>query len=85
MPVSICMEISDSPTPDIVYSFRNFGKDIFHILKNGCAVSIDEINQASTYFDIPDIKNRAIGNITTVINARLNHHNFSKSVSLIRL
>jgi hypothetical protein len=85
MPVSIRTEISDSPAPDIVHRLRNFREIVFRALENKCTVSINEIDRSTTYFDIHNFKNKDVGNVTKIIKAELNHHNFNEYARLFRL
>ena len=85
MTETIRIEISESPTPDLIHRFRNFGEDVYRTLKDRCTLSIKEIDGASTSFVVTDIRRQDIGTVTQLIKQQLKHHNFESSARLVRL
>ena len=79
----IKIEISDSPTPDIVHRFRNFGENVYRTLKDECSMNIEEIDSATTTFSVRGIHSRDLNRIKIIIEKELEKHNFSQSAKLI--
>jgi hypothetical protein len=77
--------VSDPPTPDAVHRFRNFGEEIYRLLRERCSVSIEEIDAATTSFMVSDIHKREIGRITKIIREELRRHHFEASATLTTL
>ena len=55
MGVAIKIMISDLPTSEVIHRFRNFGEDIFRLLRDVCSVTIEEIGRGSDSFVVRDI------------------------------
>jgi hypothetical protein len=85
MSITIKIEISDLPTSEVIHRFRNFGEDIFRLLSDTCAVSIEEIDRATDSFVVRDIHRRDLGLVTQTIKRELKKHHFECSASLVRL
>jgi len=85
MSAAIKVEISDEPTGDVVHRFRNFGEDIYRVLRDTCSVSIDEIDRSTTSFIVRDIKRRDVGIVTQTIKRELRRHHFDQSATLSRV
>jgi len=85
MSVAIKIMISDPPTSEVVHRFRNFGEDIFHLLKDTCSVNIEEIDKATDNFVVRGIHRRDLGLVTQTIKRELKKHHFDGSASLVRL
>jgi len=85
MGIAIRIEISDAPTPEVIHRFRNFGEDVCRSLRDTCAVSLEEIDAATTSFVVRDIHKRDLGMTTQTIRRELKRHNFDQSASLVRL
>ncbi len=82
MSITIHIEITDAPTPDIVHRFRNFGEDINRSLRYKCTVDINEIDKAVTRLSVRDIHKRDVGSITKIIEKELENYNFLESAKL---
>jgi hypothetical protein len=85
MSANIKIEISDAPTSDVVHRFRNFGEDVYRLLRETCAVSIEEIDASTTSFTVRDIHRRSFGVVTQTIKRELKRHHFDLSATLTRL
>ena len=85
MSIAIKIEIADPPTADIVHRFRNFGEDIYRLLKDTCSVSIAEIDASTTSFTVREIHRRELGVITQTIRRELMRHHFDASATLTKL
>ena len=85
MSVTIKIVISDLPTSEVIHRFRNFGEDIFRLLRDTCSVSIEEIDRASNSSVVRDIHRRDLGLVTQTIKRELKKHHFDGSASLVRL
>src|SRR5205814_6592449 len=46
MSAAIKIEISGPPTSEVIHRFRNFGEDIYRLLRDTCSLDIDEIDVA---------------------------------------
>ena len=85
MSAAIKIAISDEPTSDIVHRFRNFGEDVYHSLRDTCAVSIEEVDASTTSFTVRAIHSRDLGDVTQTIKRELKRHHFDSSATLTRL
>ena len=85
MSAAIKIEISDPPTSEVVHRFRNFGEDIYRLLRDTCSVDIDEIDAATSSFVVRDIRRRDLGVVTQTIKRELKRHHFEGSGTLVRL
>jgi len=85
MSAAIKIEISDPPTSEVIHRFRNFGEDIFRLLRDTCSVDIDEIDAATSSFVVRDIHKRDLGVVTQTIKQELKRHHFDGSGTLVRL
>src|SRR6266480_3627351 len=56
MSAAIKIEISGPPTSEVIHRFRNFGEDIYRLLRDTCSVDIDEIDAATSSFVVRDIR-----------------------------
>ena len=82
MSKEIKIAISYPPTVDLVHRFRNLGEDIYHALRDRCAVDLDEIDSATTAFTVRCIHNRDLKRVTRIIEKLLENHNFSNTAEL---
>ena len=85
MSVAIKIMISDLPTSEVIHRFRNFGEDIFRLLRDTCSVNIEEIDRATDSFVVRGIHTRDLGLVTQTIKRELKKHRFDGSASLVRL
>jgi hypothetical protein len=85
MSVAIRIEISDPPTGAVIHRFHNFGEDIYRALQEICAVSIEEIDRATSSFVVRDIRRRDLGAVTQIIQRELKRHRFENTATLVRL
>jgi hypothetical protein len=76
MSAAIKIEISDPPTAEVIHRFRNFGEDIYRLLRDTCSVNIEEIDTATTSFVVRDIQRRDLGGVTQTIKRELRRHHF---------
>ena len=85
MSAAIKIEISDPPTSEVIHRFRNFGEDIYRLLRDRCSLNIDEIDAATNSFVVRDIRRRDLGVVTQTIKRELKRHHFEGSGTLVRL
>ena len=85
MSLAIKIEISDSPTPEVIHRFRNFGEDILRLLRDTCSVRIEEIDSATDSLVVRDIHRRDLGLVTQTITRALKKHHFDGSAKLVRV
>ncbi len=85
MSVAIKIMISDPPNSEVIHRFRNFGEDIFRLLKDTCSVNIEEIDRATDRFVVRDIHRRDLGLVTLTIKRALKRHHFDNSASLVKM
>lgn len=69
----------------MIHRFRNFGEDIYRLLRETCSVDIDEIDAATSSFVVRDIHKRDLGVVTQTIKQELKRHHFDGSGTLVRL
>ncbi len=48
------------PVDEFLHQFRNFGEDVYRDLKEECAVSIEEIDAATSTFYIRELKTKFV-------------------------
>ena len=85
MSVAIKIEICDPPTSEVIHRFRNFGEDVYRLLRNTCSVSMDEIDAVTNSFVVREIRRRDLGMVTQTINRELKRHHFDGSGILVKL
>jgi hypothetical protein len=68
-----------------VHRFRNFGEDVYRLLKDTCSVSLDEIDRTTTHFSVRDIRRRDLGTVTQKIKELLVRHHLEEALMLVRL
>jgi hypothetical protein len=85
MSVAIKTMISDLPTSEVIHQFRNFGEDIFRLLRDTCSVNIEEIDRATDSFMVRGIRTCDLGLVTQTIKRELKKHHFDGSASLVKL
>jgi hypothetical protein len=71
------------PTGTIVHRFRNFGEDIFRVLRDICSVDLDEIDRCTSTFCIRDVADTDLPRVMEVIEHELRHHNFLETANLV--
>jgi len=85
MAAVIRVEVADVPTADVIHRFRNFGEDVCRVLRERCAIDIQEIESSTTSFLIREIRNSEVGVVREVVERELRRHNFAKTSKLVRL
>lgn len=53
--------------PDLIHDFRNFGEDVYRELRDGCGVSIDEIDASTSEFHLREIPKRAVRTVAATV------------------
>ena len=82
MSKEIHIEISNRPSVDTVHRFRNFGEDVYRVLKDSCNVDLGEIDSATTAFTVRGVHSRDVRRITKIIEKQLEIHNFINTATL---
>jgi hypothetical protein len=77
------IEITDEPTPVVVHRFRNFGQDVYRQLRDICAVSIEEIDRATTSFVLREIRTRDLPKVRKLLLREIKRHNFDSSARVV--
>ena len=85
MSAAIRIEIAETPSPETIHRFRNFGEDIYRQLRDKCTVDLAEIDAATTNFTVRDIRIQDLGTVTQLIKKQLRHHHFENSAKMMRL
>ena len=85
MTVAIKIMISDLPTSEVIHRFRNFGEDIFRLVRDICSVNIEEIDRATDSFVVRDIHRCDLGLVNQTIKREIKKHHFNGSAILVRL
>ena len=85
MSLAIKIVIAELPTFEAIHRFRNFGEDIFRLLRDVCSVNIEEIDRATDSLVVRDIHRRDLGLVTLTIKRELRRYHFDGSASLARM
>jgi hypothetical protein len=54
-------------SPDLVHEFRNFGEDVYRVLRDECSVSIEEIDTSTRDFHLREIPKREVRTIAAKV------------------
>ena len=49
-----------APDPSLVHDFRNFGEDVYRLLREQCEVSLAEIDASTSEFHLRDVRTREV-------------------------
>ena len=49
-----------APDPELIHEFRNFGEDVYRLLRDECEVSIAEIDASTSEFCLRGVRKREI-------------------------
>ena len=49
-----------APDPELIHEFRNFGEDVYRLLREECEVSIAEIDASTSEFHLRGVRKREV-------------------------
>jgi len=76
------VQLTVPPSSDLVHRFRNFGEDVYSALREECAVSIDEIDAATSTFHIREIHKRFVRTAAAMVREISQKHHMSEIVNV---
>jgi len=79
------VQLNDTSDFVRVHQFRNLGEEVYSALKEGCDVSLSEIDSATTVFHIRGIHKRELRAIAAKVRKIAEKHLPSQMVSVTEL
>jgi len=76
------VQLTVQPDSILLHRFRNFGEEVYTALREECAVSLDEIDSATTTFHLRQIHKRFVRTAAAMMRELLRKHHMLEIVTV---
>lgn len=83
--MSIRIEISSQPSPEIVHRFRNCSEDIYRAVSERSDLNLDQIDSTTTSLVIGSIKKKDAGFVMKMASQSIRDHGFADAATITKI